>query len=327
MRSLPYVVLAAAVVAGCGETAPPAISPDVIRDASVPDDGGPDGSVIGDGGAEPDGSVDGGADGGLPDGGGSWCQTSALCPACPDLESLCDESTPCPVGQTCLSTGCEDYARCFTIGGGACEEDVDCDDPAYVCNTEIGRCLRVSPGCTDSNDCVAGFACEQEACVDRRLPCTGAQGCPHGFKCFVAAPDQRFCRRITRPCVDDLDCLVLGVPCGDADDDGAKECMPSLTPTDVEPSSCDLFQCPDDDAPVCEPTPEGTRAVCGRFGSCASTSDCAAGFECRDLFGDGRSECVLPGGSCVDSSDCGLRAVCASSRQGLAPACIEAESI
>lgn len=327
MRSFAYVMLAAAVAAGCGETVPPAVSPDLMRDASVPHDGGPDGSIGTDGGTEPDASLDAGADGGVLDGGGSWCTTSALCPACPDPEALCDERNPCSVGQVCLSTGCEDYARCFTVGGGACENDTDCGDPAYACNAEVGRCLRSEPGCADSNDCVAGFSCEDGVCVDRRLPCTRPLDCPHGYRCFVAAPDQRFCRRITRPCADDLDCLVLGVPCGDADGDGAKECMPSLTPTGPDPVACDGTRCPNADAPVCEPIPEGTVAVCGRFGPCASAAQCAPGFQCIDLFGDGRRECVLPEGSCADSRDCGVRALCASSRDGRPPACIDAESM
>ena len=41
---------------------------------------------------------------------GSWCTTSALCPACPDPDALCDEDTPCAVGEVCLSTGCDDFA-------------------------------------------------------------------------------------------------------------------------------------------------------------------------------------------------------------------------
>jgi hypothetical protein len=323
MRSLAYLVLAAVYAVGCGENPPAPLSPDVFRDASVPGDAGPDGGTSPDGGIDMDGSVgDAGPDGGDPDGGGSWCVTSTLCPSCPDVDRLCDEVTPCPVGEACVSTGCEDLARCFTIGAGACNSDPDCGNPAYVCNTSIGRCLRIEPGCSDSNDCVAGFACEGGSCVDRRVPCTLAADCPHGFTCFVAAPDQRFCRRIQRPCADDIDCLVFGVPCGDADGDGAEECMPSLTPTVPSPASCDFTLCPEADSPVCETVPQGTRAVCGRFGACQDASQCAAGFECRDLWGDRRAECVLPGGFCVDSSDCGPRAVCATPRAGGAPTCV-----
>ena len=202
MRFFAYVLLAATAAAGCGETAAPTIPLDAGRDAAIDPDGGTDldGSVDDgglDGGVE-DGGADGGVDGGPPDGGGSWCETSPLCPSCPDPETLCDENDPCPVGEICLSTGCEDLSRCFVVGGGACENDEDCGDPAYECNTSLGRCLRTEPGCDDSNDCVAGFACEDDTCVDRRVPCVTGTDCPHGYTCFFASPDQRYCIRITR---------------------------------------------------------------------------------------------------------------------------------
>jgi hypothetical protein len=326
MRFFAYVLLAATAVVGCGETAAPTIPFDAGRDAAIDSDGGPDlDGSIGDGGLDggiQDGGADASTDGGAPDGGGSWCETSLLCPSCPDPEALCDEDDPCPVGETCLPTGCEDLSRCFVIGGGACENDEDCANAAYECNTTLGRCLRNDPGCDDSNDCVAGFACEDDTCVDRRVPCVTGVDCPHGYTCFFGSADQRFCRRITRPCADDIDCLVLGVPCGDADGDGANECMPSLAPNEPDPQSCDTLQCPDAPSPVCETAPEGNLAVCGRFGPCSAAVQCAPGFACRDLWGDGRQECVAGAGSCVDSSACDSRTVCASPRSGGAPTCI-----
>jgi hypothetical protein len=326
MRSFAYVLLAVAAAAGCGETAASTPPTDAGSDASIDLDGGIDGSVDDagtDGGVPPDGGQDGGPDAG-PDGGGSWCTTSALCPACPDPDALCDpdSSDACPIGEVCLSTGCDDFARCFVTGGGGCQDNDDCGNPAYECNLVIGRCLRTDPGCDDSNDCVAGFACESGVCTDRRVPCETGSDCPHGFTCFFASPDQRFCRRISRPCSDDIDCLTLGVPCGDADGDGSKECMPSLMPNVADPVSCDNTQCAEDTAPVCESTVQGTAAVCGQFGLCVSSIDCAAGFECRDLWGDRRAECALPDGSCVDSSVCDDRTVCGSPRAGGPPACV-----
>jgi len=314
-----YVLLAAAAVAGCGETAAPTIPWDAGRDAALdPDSGSVDDAGVGDASIPPDG----GGDGGSPDGGTSWCDTSTLCPACPNRDLLCDSDTPCPVGEVCLSTGCGDVSRCFVTGGGACENDDDCRDPAYACDQTIHRCLRIDPGCEDSNDCVAGFACEGNTCVDRRAPCDSGVDCPHGFVCFFASPDQRFCRWISRPCADDLDCLTLGVPCGDADGDGLKECMPSLVPLGPDPVSCENSECADVLAPVCEPTIQGTSAVCGQFGPRLAFGDCAQNFECRDLWGDGRTQCVLSGGSCVDSSECAPRSVCGSPRPSGPPACI-----
>ncbi len=323
MRFFSYVLLVAAAAAGCGDTAAPTLPPNTGRDAGIDLDGGMDGgdgSV--DGGGLDGGIPDGGPDGGDPDGGGSWCNTSTLCPSCPDMDALCDEDNPCATGEVCIPTGCDDFARCFVTGGGGCQDNDDCTDPAYECDLSIGRCLRTDPGCADSNDCVAGFACESNTCVDRRAPCETGSDCPHGFTCFFASPDQRFCRRITRPCADDLDCLVLGVPCGDADGDGDNECMPSLMPNTPDAVSCDKTQCTEELAPVCESAVEGTGAACGRFGPCASVADCVDGFECRDLWGDGRAECVLPAGSCVDSRECDNRNVCASPRPSSPPACV-----
>lgn len=314
MRFFAYVLLVAAAAAGCGDTAAPPVSPEAGRDASVDLDGGVDAS---------DGSVDdAGTDGGGLDGGGSWCNTSILCPSCPDMDALCDEDNPCAIGETCVATGCDDFSRCFVTGFGGCDDNDDCVNPAYECNLTIGRCLRIEPGCADSNDCVAGFACEDGECADRRVPCEVGADCPHGYTCFFPTPDQRFCRRITRPCADNLDCLVLGVPCGDADGDGAKECMPSLMPNAPDAVSCDNTQCPEEAAPVCQTAPAGTRAVCGEFGLCTSVDDCVDGFECRDLWGDDRAECVRPAGSCVDSSECDPRNVCASPRPSAPPACV-----
>ena len=334
MRFFACVLLAAAASAGCGETAAPTLPPCAERDACVDLDGGVDGGsggVGGSGGMGGDGGTGGvggtsgaGGSGGKGGADGSWCTTSALCPACPDPDALCDTDNPCAVGEVCLPTGCEDLSRCFVTGGGACQDNTDCGNPTYECNQSIGRCLRIDPGCDDSNDCVAGFACENDVCVDRRVPCETGSDCPHGFTCFFAPPDQRFCRRISRPCGDDLDCLTLGVPCGNADAsaDGFKECMPSLMPNASDPVSCDKTQCTDLAAPVCESSVEGTVAVCGRFGPCTTVNDCVTGFQCLDLWGDGRAECVREGGSCVDSSPCSTRNVCASPRTGEPPSCV-----
>lgn len=317
MRIFAYVCLAAAAAFGCGESVPPAGSGDAGRDAAVDLDSSVDED------ASVDGGLDAGTPDGGPDGGGPYCNTSALCPSCPNPALLCDAENPCPIGQVCISTGCDDFARCFVAGGGACVLDEDCGDSAYRCEPELGRCLRIDPGCEDSNDCIAGFACENGACVDRRVPCVVGADCPHGFTCFFASPDQRFCRRIGRPCVDDVDCLTLGVPCGDVDGDLTRECMPSLTPNTPDAVSCANAQCTDPIAPVCESTVQGTAAICGTFGPCTTVADCADGFECRDLWGDGRPECVLPAGSCQeDPTLCPERTVCASARPSEPPSCV-----
>ena len=320
VRFFACVLLATTAVVGCGDAVPPATF-DAGRDASIDLDGGLDGGEGGMDGNSPDGG-DGGTDAGFD--AGPRCGTSALCPTCPDEEDLCDDDNPCPAGKVCLETGCDDLKRCFVTGGGACQDDDDCADPDYTCNLEVGRCLRTTPGCDDSNDCVAGFACENNTCADRRVPCISVSDCPHGFACRVIADDQRFCRRVTRPCDANIDCQTLGVVCGDVEGDGPMECMAPFDPNEPDSVSCDNSQCLSDVFPVCELTEEGTQAICGRFGLCATAADCADGFdfECKDLWGDGRSECVLPGGSCADSSTCPQREVCASPRISGSPSCV-----
>ena len=330
MRFLAYFLLAAAVAAGCDPSAASTFPGDAGDDGSIDPDGGVggdggSGGEGGDGGAGGEGGVggEGGAGGvGGTGGDGPRCETSALCPECPDPDALCDSHNPCDLGEDCLPTLCGDLSRCFPTPGGTCANDEDCGSLAYYCELTINRCLRIEPGCDDSNDCIAGFACENGACADRRVPCVSGVDCPHGFTCFRAAPDQRFCRRITRPCAIDLDCRSLGALCGDADADGLRECMPSLVPNEPNAVSCDKSQCPLDSARVCETSVEGLTAVCGQFGLCASSADCVDGFECRDLWGDGRKECVLPDESCVDSRDCAPRQVCGSPRTYAPPRCI-----
>ncbi|MGB5809601.1 MAG: hypothetical protein WBG86_03670, partial [Polyangiales bacterium] len=278
-------------------------------------DGGVDSGAGGVGGGIP---IDGGMDAGVE----PACGLSALCPNCPPDALLCDGDEGCAIGEVCLETGCEGLNRCFVIGGGGCDDDLDCGDPAYACALEIGRCLRTEPGCATSDDCVTGFACEDEVCVDRRVPCMVVDDCPHGYGCRQVAPDQQFCLRISRACNDDIDCQARGVPCGDVEGDGPMECMAAFEPSDPQAVSCDNAQCTSPTEPVCELTAPGTRAVCGQFGLCASAQDCADGFSCSDLWGDGRKECVLPDGSCADSTDCPVREVCASPRSGEAPRCV-----
>jgi hypothetical protein len=114
------------------------------------------------------------------------------------------------------------------------------------------------------------------------------------------------------------------VVCGDVEGDGPMECMAPFDPEEPVRVSCANSQCLSDVAPVCELTEQGTRAVCGQFGLCGSAADCADDddYDCRDLWGDGRSECVLLGGSCIDSRDCPDREVCASPRSGGSPSCV-----
>ena len=73
---------------------------------------------------------------------------------------------------------------------------------------------------------------------------------------------------------------------------------------------------------VCGVSPVHVDGLCGPFGPCASAADCASGYTCADLWGDGVTECVPSGGSCTRTTDCASPAICASPAEGGAPRCI-----
>ncbi|MGB8328800.1 MAG: hypothetical protein WCE62_01635 [Polyangiales bacterium] len=178
------------------------------------------------------------------------------------------------------------------------------------------RCVKTTPGCNGSFDCVLGFSCEAGACVDRRMACGLDDDCPMNHSC--EGTSTRFCARIHRTCYDDFDCGGLAPYCIDVDGDGDKECAGSDHPTNP---ACVNSACTSASAPVCEASSVGSITACGQYGLCLTNADCAGGFQCVDLWPDGRKECVPSGGCCDHISDCPERQVCASPRSGGAPSC------
>jgi len=170
---------------------------------------------------------------------------------------------------------------------------------------------------------VPGFSCEGGSCVDRRVPCDLDEHCPKNHVC-VAGTNGSFCRRVQVDCLEDFDCVDLARSCEDIDGDGSKECAGSFDPNQTPPDACLNSDCTNVSAPVCETAGAGSTTACGQYGLClddVDNTDCPSGFECVGLWPDGRKECVPSGGSCSNVSDCSVRQVCASPREGGTPSC------
>ena len=181
------------------------------------------------------------------------------------------------------------------------------------------RCVKTTPGCDSTFDCVLGFSCEEGACVDRRVPCFVDAECPKSHVCH-AFDATRFCLRVHQSCEEEFDCENLAARCDDVDGDGRTECAPTFNPNVWPPEACLNSMCAPQ-APVCQLTDGDARTRCGEYGLCVGPEDCVEGFDCVGLWPDGRRECVPSGGSCAHVSECPVRQVCASPREGGPPRC------
>ncbi len=270
-----------------------------------------------------------GGTGGTGGGGGGpvQCTTSLLCQSCPSTP-FCVDDGDCGPGLVCIDSGCDDtlgapLMKCVFAGGGACETSATCA-PGRECLDVPGegkRCVKTTPGCDTSADCVLGFACESGSCVDRRVPCDPQDDqCPKNHVCSSRV-NSSFCRRIQQSCEAEFDCVDLAPRCEDIDGDLQKECAGTFNPNDPMSAACTNVQCSDPSAPVCEAASFGSTTQCGQYGLCLGDADCAAGFSCIALWPDGRKECVPAGGSCSSFADCPVQEVCASPRTGGVPSC------
>lgn len=285
---------------------------------------GGSGGTAGTGGSGGTAGSGGGAAGTGGTGGGAACVTSELCFFCP-VE--CVTSSDCAPGEACEPSGCttnggDPIRQCFPLPGGACDGPADCP-PDYDC-VSVGfnksKCIKQTPGCDSTGDCVLGFSCEDGACVDRRVPCESYEDCPMGHVCKTF-PNAAYCVRVNQACQTEDDCSDVGAPtCADIDGDGTTECAGSTNPNLAPPPPCVNSLC-GGTTPVCEVGAISSLAECGQYGLCQLDTDCASGFICAPLWPDGRKECVETGGTCSQISDCPEQTVCASPRFGGPPSC------
>lgn len=292
-----------------------------------------------DGSADPRGSGSSGGSGGVggtagqsgsggtagTGGSSPMCLTNVLCRSCP-ADGLCDSADDCSVGSVCVESGCDDLEgapikQCVFAGGGACTSTAMCPSGRECLDVpgEGQVCVRTAPGCDSRFDCVAGFTCEEGACVDRRVPCDIDDHCPMNHVCASFGPSS-FCRRVQVDCSAVFDCDGLAPSCVDIDGVGGSECAGTFDLNDPFSDACTNDMCSDGGAPVCEASGVGATSQCGQYGLCVD-GDCAEGFTCTGLWPDGRRECVPDGGSCASYADCPVRQVCASPREGGAPSC------
>lgn len=211
--------------------------------------------------------------------------------------------------------------RCLLAPAGACHGDEDCaaERECVSIPGEGNRCVKTTPGCDSSFDCVPGFSCEEGACVDRRVPCFVDDDCPKSHFCH-GVDVSRFCLRMHQSCAAEFDCDGIAPRCEDIDGDGSSECAGVFNPNLPSPEACLNTMC-SGATPVCEVGPASGFTDCGQYGPCLENGDCTSGFECLELWPDGRSECVPTEGSCRGFEDCPTREVCASPRLGGPPSC------
>jgi len=326
-RSLVLSVGFLVILWGCGED--PGGAPFTGSGASS--GGGGTAGTVGSGGTGSGGLGGTGGSSGSGGGGVVDCTTSFLCLSCPS-GSFCETNGDCSVGFSCVETGCDDVGgqplkQCTFAGGGACDPpDKPCANGRECVDVpgENKRCVKTTPGCDTSFDCVLGFACENGDCVDRRVPCDPQdEQCPKNHVC-EGTTNSNFCRRIQQGCESDSDCVDLAPRCEDIDGDLKKECAGTFDPNDPLSNACTNAQCGNSgntSEPVCEAASFWSTTQCGQYGLCLGDEDCAEGFSCLGLWPDGRMECVLDGGSCSSFADCAPQQVCASPRDGGVPSC------
>lgn len=123
------------------------------------------------------------------------CSVDADCPpgyACEDnvcTQSECSASVPCPDGQKCVGTTCQDMV-CpddFTCPPGQICKDGSCKvsctegscPPGMECDETSGECEGAP--CTDSDECPPGMECIDDTCQEGE--CATSDDCPPGFEC------------------------------------------------------------------------------------------------------------------------------------------------
>ncbi|HJL16833.1 MAG TPA: hypothetical protein RMH99_14310 [Sandaracinaceae bacterium LLY-WYZ-13_1] len=268
-------------------------------DAARPDGGGPDAAASLDADvSRPDGALMEPDTGPGPD----WCTMLSG-------GTSCSGPGDCGDGQACVDDGCGGMV-CLP-GGAPCGDAADCPSGS---SCDAGACTR-GGGCADSRDCPQGFSCDAGSCVDRRIGCEPAP-CPHGYLCETSlAGFAPYCFRANQPCDTSAGCL-FGAQCRDVAGDGTLICHWSSGPNCRNNADCPV------DGEVCGTPPVLIEADCAPHGPCASDADCAAGYECLDLWGDGVRLCEESGGSCAAQTDCPAGALCASPASGGPPRCI-----
>jgi hypothetical protein len=218
-----------------------------------------------------------------------YCDQPSTLRVC-TMDSECDR----PV-ERCLPTGCGSIRRCQPAGR-TCRDNSDCLAGVQTCVR--GICVASGADCGDSRACPNGYACEGTAgsrrCVNRRRYCDGTTiPCPYGGVCEGTPGLAPFCVAVTSRCATD-DACRLGSSCRDVDGDGLRECVPSGT--------CGPMHCAPDDR--CEILPVDYYLHCGPRGICNTTTGCAPGYACVDVWASGVRECRPTSEPCQRNEQC-----------------------
>lgn len=227
----------------------------------------------------------------LPMAGLTGCQSKAL---------PCGNNADCGDGQACIEEECVDVT---------CLSSADCEIQQYC--TEGYTC---EAGCDEDTDCAAGQSCDVEShscnaygCRDTQLDCAIGEVCDTTTgQCYVA--DDNLCASTcdyTNPRCDGADSCIptsfvgaCNVQNGNAGCPANSPCL--IVEVDEARTCSDWLGFPDNSAcpsgwycdflsgypePMCH-RDECVESQC--LPSCTSTDDCARGFECVDVYGDGQ---------------------------------------
>lgn len=264
VRRTVLAVMMACVWMACGDDNVPV----------VPGDAGPRDAGRGDGGREDAGTIpsDGGdfdagaLDAGNVDGGATDAAVDA---GALDATIALDASKD-------AEPGFDAYVP--PVDGGSCSDLCPCPRPASACTLDAE--------CGSTERCVE-TVCGEHVCEPAGAPCADTGDCAPGAACTDGV-----CVRPSDGCADSRDCAA-GFECE------AGACV------DRRVACVESHECPR--GYVCR-YDASTGGFCIRFhrpcGSDAGCADFGPGAVCRDVDGDGDSECTRRG-ACVTGAECG----------------------
>lgn len=294
-RCLACTLIALVAWAGCGGDPPP-FSNMGARDASRRDSQADldaeirrDGGVDFDASEEPDGDTD--LDASI-DFDASIDGSADL-----DARSMFDSTTDALV----MDSG--------DASGDPTEPDASSEDDCFDEHGEFDYCRCDPPRGEDCSaaPCRAGFVCISDPCgmhcKAEGRSCAEAGDCPSGSTCS-GSEGERACRR-EGGCADSRDC-----PSGFACEAGS--CQDRRVRCSVAAPCPNGF--------VCDHS-QGGLPFCVRVVTrCATHAGCLFGMFCRDVDGDGLSECIADG-TCDTNSDCAPRSTCGTMPVEIFAAC------
>jgi hypothetical protein len=236
--------------------------------------------------------------------------------------TVCDDHSPCTVGDHCVAgtctgqlSSCDDHNictsdACNTQTGQCNHTAIDCNDgdtcTTDACDTESGSCVHTPVNCSDGNACTDdtcsqgvcahtprvcddGLSCTQDSC-DPAIGCIFKPLCDDGNACTDDTCSQGVCAHTPRVCDDGLSCTQ-------------DSCDPAI--------GC-IFK------PLCDDGNACTDDTCSQ-GVCAHTPRvCDDGLSCSQDSCDPAIGCIFKP-LCDDGDACSIDSCTSSGCQHIRP--------